>query len=170
MLLKDWADVAQVVQAIIQIAGLIFVIYQVNELRKTLYSTAHSNIYARYADTIRWLLDKPHLFAYFRENACLGSAPDPTVRAQVQSLCELTTTLFEHATIERHNMPSTSWRDCWLPYIADSYEQSAEMRLFFENHQMYYILEYCELIANEIAPKFKSPWEPKINNQARDRV
>jgi hypothetical protein len=35
---------------------------------------------------------------------------------------------------------------------------------------MYYILEYCELIANEIAPKFKSPWEPKINNQARDRV
>jgi hypothetical protein len=163
---KTWADAAQVAQAIAQFIGFAFLFYQVNELQKNLYSTAHSNIYTRYADTIRWLLDKPHLYAYFRENVRLehsGPASEmPLKRAEVHSLCELTTTLFEHATLERHNMPSTSWRDCWLPYITASYEQSVEMRSFFESHQNFYVPEFCRLIASEVAPKINPRWDLKL--------
>ena len=158
----SWADAAQIVQAIMQIVGIPFVAYQVLELKKSLYSNTHSNIYTRYADTIRCLLDKPHLYPYFRENGRLED-PGATLeaaekRAEVQSLCELTTSLFEHATLEKHNMPSTSWEDCWLPYIRASYEQSVEMRLFFETHQDFYIPEFCRLIASEVAPKIKPEW------------
>ena len=165
-LLSSWTDGAQIVQAIVQIIGIPFVIYQVSELQKGLYSNTHSNIYTRYADTIRCLLDKPQLYPYFRENGRLeDSGPTPEVarkHAEVQSLCELTTSLFEHATLERHNMPSTSWQDCWLPYIKASYEQSVEMRLFFETHQDFYVPEYCRLIASEVGPKIKPSWGPKL--------
>jgi hypothetical protein len=165
---KTWTDVFQVAQAIAQIIGFPFVIYQVHELQKNLHSTAHSNIYTRYADTIRWLLDKPHLFPYFRENVRLESSGQATEmalkQAEVHSLCELTTTLFEHALLERHNMPSTSWRDCWMPYITASYEQSVEMRLFFEAHQGFYVPEYCILIANDVAPKINPRWDLKLKH------
>jgi hypothetical protein len=158
----SWTDAAQIAQAIIQFIGIPFVIYQVSELQKSLYSSTHSNIYTRYADTMRCLLDRPHLYPYFRENGRLedsGATLElPRKRAEVQSLCELTTTLFEHATLERNNMPSTSWQDCWLPYIKASYEQSFEMRLFFETHQDFYISEYCRLIESEVAPKIKPVW------------
>jgi len=162
----SWTDAAQIVQAIVQIIGIPFVAYQVLELKKSLYSNTHSNIYTRYADTIRSLLDKPQLYPYFRENGRLessGPAPElAMMRAEVQSLCELTTSLFEHATLERHNMPSTSWQDCWLPYIRASYEQSVEMRIFFETHQDFYIPEFCRLIASEVAPRIKPAWGPNL--------
>lgn len=165
MIFKDWAlhdsaDGAQVVLAIVQIFLIPFVIVQVLELQKNLRSTAHSNIYGRYADTIHWLLDKPHLQPYFRDNVRLAdSKPTEGTAAQVQALCELTTALFEHATLERHNMPSTSWRDCWMPYITASYERSAEMRLFFqEKTNQFYVSEYRDLIAGEVAPKIKPRW------------
>jgi hypothetical protein len=162
----NWAEAAQ---AIAQLVGFPFVIYPVNELRKSLYSTSHSNIYTHYTDTIRWFLEKPYLYPYFRENARLeGSVPASEMalrHAEVQSLCELTTTLFEHATLERHNMPSTTWRDCWLPYIKASYERSAEMWLFFEAHRDFYIPEYDRLIVGEIAPKIQPAWRlpPRTN-------
>jgi hypothetical protein len=157
---KSLADVATVVLAIVQLICLPLVLYQVMELRNSLHSTAHSSIYTRYADTIRWLLDKPHLYPYFRENARLeksGPAPDAaTKKAEVNLLCELTTTLFEHAMLERENMPPTSWQECWLPYIKASYEQSVEMRLFFEKHHNFYVPEYRKLIADELRPKWPS--------------
>ena len=74
---KPLADVATVVLAIVQLVCLPLVLYQVMELRNSLHSTAHSNIYTRYADTIRWLLNKPHLYPYFRENARLEKSGTP---------------------------------------------------------------------------------------------
>lgn len=157
---KSLADVATVVLAIVQLICLPLVLYQVMELRNSLHSTAHSSIYTRYADTIRWLLDKPHLYPYFRENTRLeksGTAPDhATKKAEVNLLCELTTTLFEHAMLEQKNMPPESWQECWLPYIKASYEQSVEMRLFFEKHQNLYVPKFRKLIADEVKPKLHS--------------
>jgi hypothetical protein len=158
-----WTDA---VQALIQCIGFPLVIYQVNELRKSLYSTTHSNIYTHYVDTVRWFLDKPALYPYFREGVCLkdsGSTPELVqTHAQVHTLCELTTTLFEHAILERRNMPSTTWRDCWLPYIEASYEHSIEMRLFFEAHHRFYVPEFCALITSEIAPKMQPSWNHEL--------
>jgi len=159
----SWADAAQVAMAIIQLFGIPFVIWQVRELQKSLHSTTHSNIYTHYTDTIRWFLDKPHLYPYFRENARLeGSVPAsemPLRRAEVLTLCELTTTLFEHATLEKKNMPGPTWENCWVPYIKASYEQSDEMRLFFKENRRFYVDEYCTLIENEIFTKA----DPQLN-------
>lgn len=166
--LHDWSDGAQVATAIAQILGFIFVIWQVIGLRRSLSSTAHSNIYARYADTIHYLLEKPDLYPYFRSQMCLkDSNPKPEIAAQVYSLCELTTALFEHATLERENMPRSSWQDCWLPYIRDSYEKSPEMRRYYEDKaDEFYIHEYREVIANDVAPRMNPPWDhPKVKRQ-----
>jgi hypothetical protein len=64
--------------------------------------------------------------------------------------------LFEHAMLEQENMPQESWRECWLPYIKASYEQSVEMRLFFEEHENFYVPKFRHLISNEIKPKLHS--------------
>jgi hypothetical protein len=166
--LLNWASVATVLLVVVQILGFIFVVLQVRGLQKSLHSTAHSNIYARYADTVHYFLENPKLYPYFRQNVSLkDSKPAEETASQVRSLCELTTALFEHATLERHNMPHTSWTDCWLPYIRTSYEQSNEMRVFFEDKtNQYYANEYRNVIASEVAPKIKPRWVlPTVNQR-----
>jgi hypothetical protein len=161
--IESWADVALVAQTIIQFVGFPFVIWQVWELQKSLHSTTHSNIYTHYTDTIRWFLDKPHLYPYFRENRLLVGSVEPSAMpvrsAEVLTLCELTTTLFEHATLEKENMPSTTWENCWLPYIRASYKRSDEMVDFFKKNRSFYVPEFQELIERVILPKA----EPEFN-------
>jgi len=124
--LEDFAYLAQV----LQLFAFYFLWDQLREVKASLHSQTHSNIYSHYSDTVRSFLDKPRLYPYFRNRVALDQNADPDVRAEVDTLCELTTTLFEHATLEQHNMPSTTWKDCWLPYMVASYERSPEMRRF----------------------------------------
>ena len=158
--LESWANIAQVAQAVIQLVGIPLVILQVWGLQKSLHSSTHSNIYTHYTDTIQWFLDKPHLYPYFRGNRRLDGSVESSVMpvrsAEVLTLCELTTTLFEHATLEKKRMPSTTWKHCWLPYIREAYKHSGEMVDYFKENRGFYVPEFQALIDSVILPKTES--------------
>lgn len=68
------------------------------------------------------------------------------------------TTLFEHAMLEKRNMPGDTWRSRWLPYIQQSYERSVELRRFYESNRHFYVRRYRRLIEKRIAPKLSFHW------------
>ena len=82
----------------------------------------------------------PELRAYFygkSENSVLKE-PDNVTRLQLDAVCELVTGLLEHATIQRDNLPPTSWKLCWSPYIKHMYESSAQLCEFFRKNRHIY--------------------------------
>jgi hypothetical protein len=145
------------IQTIIQFVAFAVLLCQVNEVRKSLYSTTHNNLYTHYADTLRWFLEKPHLYQYFRGKRPPSNVKrSPEVEAEVQTLCELTMTLFEHAYLDRENMPGTSWRDCWVAYIRKVYRQSEDLQHFFEEHRDFYVPDFYAFVRSETDPRSSS--------------
>ncbi len=150
--LEDLSFMAQVGQFFGQLAGFYFLWDQLREVKANLHTQTHSNIYTQYVNTIRSFLDKPQLYPYFRDEVRLPEKADPVLEAEVKTLCELMTTLFEHATLERGNMPNT-WEHCWLPYIMHTYDKSYEMRRFFNRSRKFYVPEFCQLVSKYAEPE-----------------
>lgn len=138
-----WIGIAQLAVAGVG-AGLIY--GQILQVQKTLKAQTLSELYDQYFEICRLFLAKPSLRPYFYDKYRLKEGDDHGLRSEVATVCELIMGLLEHAVVQRANIPKHAWEHCWLPYLKDVYDNSAELELFYRSHRHFYSKDFCERV------------------------
>jgi hypothetical protein len=139
------------VQAIVSIVGFIVIIIQLRQVKRSLQSDAHSKLYTHYLEMTKVFLQKPQLRAYFYEGKTLDqSTPHHGgLRQEIDLMCEINLSLFEHAVVQKHNLPGDSWDNCWKAYVQERYRSSPELKRFFAANRSWYAQALCDLLEPE---------------------
>ena len=136
---------AAALQAVVSTLGFMFVAYQIWAVRRTLRSNTHDRLYVQYLKILDAILRSPRLYSYFYESTRLAPNAEPTLRAEVQIICEQFCVLFEHADIEKGNLLDKNWDECWQLYILERFAKSPELAQFFEDNRGWYTLSMQKL-------------------------
>jgi len=56
--------------------------------------------------------------------------------------------LIEHATVQRKNLPTDQWENCWLPYSRERWKKSTELRRFFSPNRNWYTNDLASVIGS----------------------
>jgi hypothetical protein len=154
----DWIGLAQL---FIGTVGLIVICYQIMEVRDSLKAQIRniqaqtlSQLYDQYFEICRLFADKPFLRPYFYDSQRFKEGTDKQdQRSEITAVCELITGLLEHAAVQRENVPPQTWERCWLPYLKDMYDNSAELELFYRSHRHFYTEEFCKNVDAHLASR-----------------
>jgi hypothetical protein len=140
-----WTDVAQLLVTII---GFVFVVLQLWSLHRQTEGDTHADLYGQYMELGKLFLRNPHLRPYFYESAEIdGTAPDSgRIRQEVAMMCELTTTLLEHAALQKHNLPGESWEDCWKAYTYARFDSSSVLREWWRANEKVYAASFRMIV------------------------
>jgi hypothetical protein len=77
-------------------------------------------------------MQKPYLRPYFYDEKPFRSEPNNLyLKEEVDLMSEAILALIEHATVQRKNLPTDQWENCWLPYSRERWKKSTELRRFF---------------------------------------
>jgi hypothetical protein len=120
-------------------------------------------LYNHYFTLCRTLLRRPHLRGYLYDDVALRAYPaNDKLRSQVNTVCEMTTGLLEHAVLQRLNIPEGSWRDCWQPYLKEMYKnRNSELALFFRKNRHFYSTDFQDVVDPLIATKNDTSAAPR---------
>ncbi len=88
-------------------------------IQRAIQSDTHSKLYTHYLEVTKLLLQKPQLRPYFYGGKVLDkSVPDQAdIRQEIEVMCEVFLSLFEHAVVQKNNLPGDSWQNCWRAYV-----------------------------------------------------
>jgi hypothetical protein len=140
-----WTDVAQLLTTIV---GFVFVIAQLFALRNQTRGDTHADLYGQYMELGKLFFRKPYLRPYFYESREIdGTTPNSSeIRQEIAMVCELTTTLLEHAALQRHNLPGESWEECWKAYTYARFDSSSVLRAWWHDNETVYALKFREIV------------------------
>jgi hypothetical protein len=114
-----WATIALVFATAI---GFGFVAWQAAELRTTITDDAIRTLYSQYTELLSLLHTKPHLYPYVYHNTVLSESDiqdHPTLRAEINLICEALLALIEHALMYNRRLPHDAWNNCWKRYAEE---------------------------------------------------
>lgn len=133
-----WGTIALVLTTAI---GFGFVAWQAAELRTTITDDALNTLYNQYTDLLSLLGNKPNLYHHVYNNAVLSDRDiekNPTLRAEMNLICETLLALIEHALMYDRRLPDDAWNNCWKPYAEERLMKSKELRQFFKANESWY--------------------------------
>jgi hypothetical protein len=133
-----WTDVAQLLVTII---GFVFVVLQLGSLRRQIEGDTHADLYGQYMEMGKLFLRKPHLRPYFYDST------------EIDMMCELITTLLEHAALQRHNLPGESWADCWRAYTYARFDSSSVLRQWWRANEEVYAASFRTIVNSRPVPR-----------------
>ena len=144
-----WTDVAQLVATVI---GFVLVIVQLRRLRSATEGDTHADLYGQYMEVGKLFLSKPHLRPYFYESAAIDvAAPDGARTSQeVAVMCELVTSLLEHAALQEPNLPGDSWEECWKAYTYERFDCSAVLREWWRANESMYAARFRKVVNSRL--------------------
>jgi hypothetical protein len=150
-----WTDVAQLVATVI---GFVFVVFQLRELQRATQGDTHADLYGQYMEMGKLFLRKPHLRPYFYDSAEIDvTAPNSArIKQEVAMMCELITTLLEHAALQRPNLPGESWEECWRAYTYARFDSSSVLREWWLCNQAVYADSFRKVVNGRPPPKNKA--------------
>ena len=136
------------VQAIASIVGFVVIIYQIRQLQRAIQSDTHNKLYTHYLEVTKLLLQKPQLRPYFYGGKVLDkTVPDQAdIRQEIEVMCEVFLSLFEHAVVQKNNLPGDSWQNCWKAYVLERYKNSPVLVTFFTANQAWYAKTLLDLL------------------------
>ena len=140
-----WTDVAQLLVTVI---GFVFVVLQLRSLRRATEGDTHADLYGQYMEMGKLFLRKPHLRPYFYDSAEIDvTAPNGArIKQEVAMMCELITTLLEHAALQRPNLPGESWEECWKAYTYARFDSSSVLREWWRCNQQVYADSFRKVV------------------------
>jgi hypothetical protein len=142
-----WTDA---VQAIVSVVGFIVIIIQLRQLKLSLQSDTHSKLYTHYLEMIKLFLEKPELRPYFYEGKAIQQSVPNHARTrqeqEVEVMCEIMLSVFEHAVMQEKNLPKDSRDNCWEAYVRERYNGSPELKRFFEANRTWYAKALSDLL------------------------
>jgi hypothetical protein len=72
------------------------------------------------------------------------------IRQEVETMCELVTGLLEHAALQKVNLPSTYWEQCWKQFTKERYRLSPALRAFWQQNRHWYAKEFRDIVDSEL--------------------
>ena len=147
-----WTDVAQLLVTII---GFVFVVLQLGSLRRQIEGDTHADLYGQYMEMGKLFLRKPHLRPYFYDSTEINvtAANSGRIKQEVDMMCELITTLLEHAALQRHNLPGESWADCWRAYTYARFDSSSVLRQWWRANEEVYAASFRTIVNSRPVPR-----------------
>jgi hypothetical protein len=133
-----WATFALVLATAV---GFGFVAWQAAELKTTITDDALNTLYSQYTELLSLLHTKPYTYPYVYMNADLSEGviqDHPTLRAEMNLICETLLALIEHALMYNRRLPHDAWNNCWRPYAEERFTTSKELCKFFEKNEHWY--------------------------------
>jgi len=145
-----WTDVAQLVATVI---GFVFVAVQLRSLRKATEGDTHADLYGQYMELGKLFLRNPHLRPYFYDSAEIdGDAPgNSRIHQEIAIMCELVTSLLEHASLQKCNLPGESWEECWQSYTFERFDSSSVLREWWRANETLYAATFRKLVNARLA-------------------
>ena len=138
-----WIEVGKVV---LPIAGFVVVFFQLRFVARTLKSNSASKLYDQYLKLNELFLGKPALRPYFYDNKPVPQQETEELKTQVASMAEAIMGILEHAALQRRNLPSKSWQQCWKTFTKDRLQTSPSMRQFYVDNEVMYAKDLRSLI------------------------
>src|SRR5271170_6157502 len=117
---------AAAIQAFAALGGIVFIAYQVTQLRKNIRGATQDRLYAHYTELCKLILQKPYLYPYYYENEkYVDSDSNPKdLKDELNLVSEVVLGLVEHSKLQEKNMPADSWENCWLPFAMERLDKS----------------------------------------------
>ena len=149
--IQAWTGIAQAVMAF---AAFGFLFWQVVELKRAVRGETHGRLYEHYLRITEMILAKPHLRALFYDGKDPGKGN--VDEDQKNMVCESILGLLEHAALQKRNLPSASWKQCWETYTLDRFAKSPVLTEFFIKNYRWYAMEFREVAAKSTS-RFLTP-------------
>ena len=93
-------------------------------------------------------LSHPELRPYFyaTPGADRPKAKEEADQQKIAAMCELITSLMEHASLQRENLPGDSWKQCWRPYAKARLRESKKLREWWEVEKNMYAKSFKKVV------------------------
>lgn len=140
--MDDLPDILSIASDLVAIFGLLFVIYQVRQLERSVRSGAVSSIYAEAAEVRKTLIENPELLPYFFDN--IDITPEHTDYPKARVAAEMHLNYLEHLVVEKDNFGQDNWKS-WSAFIARAIECSPLIRRLLRENADSYAKELCEI-------------------------
>jgi hypothetical protein len=152
------------------VIGFVFVVFQIRYLRRATQGDTHADLYSQYMEMGKLFLRKPHLRPYFYHSAEIDvTAPNSArLKQEVAMMCELITTLLEHAALQRPNLPGESWKECWQAYTCARFDNSSVLREWWESNKEVYAESFRKIVDARLASMKKTVdgWDHRASSAA----
>jgi hypothetical protein len=105
-------------------------------------------LYGQYIEVGKLFFSHPELRPYFYAPA-KGDRPkaeEGPDRQRIATMCELITSLMEHASLQRDNLPGDSWEECWRPYAKARLKESKVLNDWWEKEKNMYAESFGEVV------------------------
>lgn len=153
-----WTDILQAIGSVgglvVAVLGFAVVIIQLHQVGKSVESETHSKLYALDFECTRFIIDRPELYKYFRNNVDIQEDDPNYVRAE--EIAGLLCTHMEHVLLQMTNLPKDI-TPCWLDYIRGIYSTSPILRTHLRKNQEWYSPRLHDLFLGQETPQQTYP-------------
>lgn len=131
--MATWAELAEVVQALVALVGVPILIWQMRQVRKSLYSDALSSVYSGYLDLDRYFIQAPALRRVFYDKLPPEQL-EAHDRDRLDAVCELVMDVLYQSYLQRELIERFSAEQAFIERLT----KASVIRPFLQkNHEHY---------------------------------
>lgn len=150
-MLETVNDYAQIAAAATTVFGLILILYQVVQLRKTLETSAANAIYDEAARFRTQLMHWPDVRPFVAEGRALAGTEDAVLVSRVRTASEMLLNYLEKIEVHRESLNGRESR-IWRQYVRDSLAEAPAAQDIVNDRPAHYAGALPE-IAQEVSPE-----------------
>ena len=135
-------DTALIIGMVIQIIGLVFVIYELSQVNSSIRVTAQASLYQQSSEIRSLLVQHPHLRKYIFDRETIDRDSPDYDRAR--TIAELSLNYLEHLVIQRDSLRKADWQ-AWNAFVQRSLESSPLMQSILDDIPQLYTTELVEV-------------------------
>ena len=145
--LQEMPNWAEAVQAVVAFLGFIILWWQINGLKKAVHSETQAKLYDHYTNVVALILERPYLRPYlYKDDPVPGESEEAAKRRrEVETMCEIMAGLLEHGLLQKDNLPTKAWRQCWESFISARVNESQPLCHFVKRNEQWYVKLFRDL-------------------------